>query len=199
MCCCSAARQADALLNTASDRMAGGAITVTGRNIYAGGLAGAAGTLADARGAGTGGDVRLQASTRTSDNTGGMLAVTPGLSVLVDSASTTGNGGSIRLLADSSLRAFGTLSARGGTSGGNGGFVETSAPHVDLTGVRVDTSVPVGGAGNAGSWLIDPFNVTIAHGTAAGTPYRQPLRSRWPTRSSRTATSTPRWTTAAPA
>jgi filamentous hemagglutinin family protein len=158
--------QADALLNTASDRMAGGAITVTGRNIYAGGLAGAAGTLADARGAGAGGDVRLQASTRTSDNTGGMLAVTPGLSVLADSASTTGNGGSIRLLADSSLRAHGTLSARAGTAGGNGGFIETSGGNVDLTGIRVNAGAP---AGTAGTWLVDPFAVAIVNGTGAGT------------------------------
>lgn len=158
--------QDDALLSTASDSGAGGAITVTGRNIYAGGLAGATGTLADASGVGTAGDVRLQASTRTSDNTGGMLAVGTGLSVLADSAGATGNGGNIRLLADNSLRAHGTLSARGGTAGGNGGFIETSGANVDLTGIRVNAGAP---AGTAGSWLVDPFSVAIVNGTGGGT------------------------------
>lgn len=158
--------QADALLSTASDKVAGGAIAVTGRNIYAGGLADATGTLADARGVGAGGDVRFVASTRTSDSTGGMLAVAPGLSVLADSASATGNGGSIRLLADNSLRAHGTLSARGGAAGGNGGFVETSGGNLDLSGIRVNAGAP---AGTAGTWLVDPFAVAIVNGTGGGT------------------------------
>ena len=158
--------QTDALLSTASGSGAGGGITVTGRNIYAGALAGAAGTLADASGAGTGGDVRLQATTRTSDNTGGMLALAPGLSVLADSASATGNGGSIRLLADNSLRAHGTLSARGGAAGGNGGFIETSGGNLDLTGIRANAGAP---AGAAGTWLVDPYAVAIVSGAGAGT------------------------------
>ncbi|MFM9926192.1 filamentous hemagglutinin N-terminal domain-containing protein [Variovorax sp. H27-G14] len=161
--------QADALLSTASNSVAGGSITVTGRNIYAGGLDGEAGTLADARGVGTGGDVRLQASVRASDGTGGMLALAAGQSVLADSASATGNGGSIRLLAQDSLRAHGTLSVRGGTAGGNGGFVETSGGNVDLTGIRVNAGAAAGTAGKAGSWLIDPFAVSIINGTGGGT------------------------------
>ncbi len=161
--------QADALLSTASNSVAGGAITVTGRNIYAGGLDGEAGTLADARGAGAGGDVRLQASVRASDGTGGMLALAAGQSVLADSASATGNGGSIRLLAQDSLRAHGTLSVRGGTAGGNGGFVETSGGNVDLTGIRVNAGAAAGTTGKAGSWLVDPFAVSIINGTGGGT------------------------------
>lgn len=110
--------------------------------------------------------MRLQATTRTSDNTGGMLALAPGLSVLADSASATGNGGSIRLLADNSLRAHGTLSARGGAAGGNGGFIETSGGNLDLTGIRANAGAP---AGAAGTWLVDPYAVAIVSGAGAGT------------------------------
>ncbi|WP_395349084.1 filamentous hemagglutinin N-terminal domain-containing protein [Variovorax sp. UC122_21] len=156
--------QADALLSTASRTVAGGAIAVTGRNIYGGGLAGATGKLADASGAGTGGDIRFEAS--VSDKTGGMLALATGMGLLADSTSASGNGGTIRLLAGNGLRAHGTLSARGGSAGGNGGFIETSGTQFDLTGIRVNAGAP---AGTAGQWLIDPYAVTIVNGAAAGT------------------------------
>jgi hypothetical protein len=55
-----------------------------------------------------------------------------------------GNGGIVKVVAGDTLRAYGSLSARGGAEGGNGGFIETSAPHFDLTGVRVDASAPAG-------------------------------------------------------
>ena len=156
--------QADALLSTASNNVAGGAIAVTGRNIYGGGLAGATGTLADASGAGTGGSIRFEST--VSDKTGGMLALATGMTLRADSTSASGNGGDIRLLAGDSLRAHGTLSARGGSTGGNGGFVETSGTQFDLTGIRVNAGAP---AGTAGQWLIDPYAVTIVNGAAAGT------------------------------
>src|SRR3546814_4141721 len=57
-------------------------------------------------------------------------------------------------------------SARGGASGGDGGFIETSGGGVDLRGIGIDTSAP---AGDAGIWLIDPYDVAIIAGDAAGT------------------------------
>jgi len=42
------------------------------------------------------------------------------------------------------------------------GFVETSGHTVDFTGIRVDTSAPVG---KTGTWLVDPTDLTV--GTAA--------------------------------
>src|SRR3546814_2689159 len=65
-----------------------------------------------------------------------------------------------------SARIFGDLRARGGASGGDGGFIETSGGGVDLRGIGIDTSAP---AGDAGIWLIDPYDVDIIAGDAAGT------------------------------
>jgi filamentous hemagglutinin family protein len=69
-----------------------------------------------------------------------------------------GNGGKVILWGNDITRAYGAISARGGALGGDGGFVETSAKHLDLTGIRVAAGAP---AGRAGSWLLDPTNVII--------------------------------------
>jgi filamentous hemagglutinin family protein len=158
-----AAPPTDALISVASSTGKGGSISVRGRNVVVDGVDFGDGDVVlarlDASGATGGGSIDIAGT--------GSVAV--GATTQLDANATgSGNGGIVKVVAGDTLRAHGALSARGGASGGNGGFVETSAPHFDLTGVRVDTSVPVGGAGNAGSWLIDPFNVTIAHGTAAG-------------------------------
>ncbi|MDH6592537.1 filamentous hemagglutinin family protein [Variovorax sp. TBS-050B] len=157
--------QSNALLNAANGSGAGGSVRVTGRNIYSGSFSDDSGTLADASGSAGGGSVRLEATVRTADGTGGMLAMENSLSIRADNSSAAGNGGSIVLLAGNSLRAHGNLSARAGAGGGNGGFVETSGSALDLRGIRVDTSAS---AGQAGSWLIDPFNISIVSGTASG-------------------------------
>ncbi len=53
----------------------------------------------------------------------------------------------------------GTLDA-GAPNGGNGGFVETSAAHVKVAdGVKITTDAA---HGQRGSWLIDPYDFTIA-------------------------------------
>ncbi|KIQ20301.1 hemagglutinin [Variovorax paradoxus] len=154
---------ADALVSVASSTGKGGSISVRGRNVLVDGVDFGDGDVVvarlDASGAAGGGSIDIA----------GTGSVALGATAQLDANATgSGNGGIVKVIAGDTLRAHGALSARGGMAGGSGGFVETSAPHFDLTGVRVDTSVPVGGAGNAGSWLIDPFNITIAHGTAAG-------------------------------
>jgi trimeric autotransporter adhesin len=62
----------------------------------------------------------------------------------------------------------GTLDASA-PNGGSGGFVETSAAHVQVAdGAKITT---LAAAGNSGSWLIDPHDFTIAAdktGTVAG-------------------------------
>ena len=58
----------------------------------------------------------------------------------------------------------GTLSAKGGSAGGNGGFIETSASHLVL---KPNLQVTTSGSPNAqGTWLLDPTNVTIDAATA---------------------------------
>jgi filamentous hemagglutinin family protein len=71
-------------------------------------------------------------------------------------------GGSISLLADKkngTVNISGTLDASA-PNGGNGGFIETSAAHVKVADTaRITTAAS---KGHVGSWLIDPYDFTIA-------------------------------------
>ena len=103
-----------------------------------------------------GGTIRLSASDRIS-HTGSISA-----NAAVQSA---GQGGTVIVMADlanhdSVTEVNGSISARGGEQGGDGGFVETSAGRVKLgDATRIDTSAP---QGRSGTWLIDPDGFTIA-------------------------------------
>ena len=70
----------------------------------------------------------------------------------------TGNGGKVIVWSDDATRAFGTISARGGAAGGNGGLVETSGHYLDVNGARIDAGAA---NGSSGSWLLDPLNIEI--------------------------------------
>ncbi len=73
-----------------------------------------------------------------------------------------GNGGKVIVWADDITRAYGSISARGGPQGGNGGFVETSGHrYLDFQG-RVDTRAP---QGLAGTLLLDPVDITLDNST----------------------------------
>jgi filamentous hemagglutinin family protein len=65
-------------------------------------------------------------------------------SVINASATGKGNGGKVVLWSNQQTTFAGTILARGGPGGGNGGFVETSSHAVDFTGSRVNTSAPRG-------------------------------------------------------
>ena len=84
-------------------------------------------------------------------------------------ALTAGDGGTVIVWADNVTRAHGTITAQGGTQGGNGGLVETSGHLLDVDGIRVSTAAQQGMAGN---WLLDPWNVDIVSDSTAtsGTP-----------------------------
>ncbi|MFC5302124.1 beta strand repeat-containing protein [Azospira restricta] len=70
----------------------------------------------------------------------------------------SGDGGKVIVWADDTTRAYGTISARGGAKGGDGGFVEVSAKgHLDYRGLT-DTRAP---NGKAGTLLLDPNDITI--------------------------------------
>ena len=68
------------------------------------------------------------------------------------------------LRATDTAKISGTLTARGGTSGGDGGFIETSAKTVDFAGLHVDASAL---KGKGGLWLIDPTDVVIDAASAS--------------------------------
>lgn len=86
-------------------------------------------------------------------------------SMLKADAGSNGQGGKISVIANtadpaSSLKFDGVASAKGGVSGGDGGFVETSGSKVTVgASAVVDTSAK---AGKSGQWLIDPHDFTIA-------------------------------------
>ncbi|NBT37211.1 MAG: hypothetical protein EBT21_03700, partial [Actinobacteria bacterium] len=80
-----------------------------------------------------------------------------------------GDGGTIVLWADPknpSARVVvqGSLSARGGRFGGDGGRIETSGPLLDIDGIDVDTVAP---AGAYGTWLVDPRDISISESADA--------------------------------
>lgn len=69
-----------------------------------------------------------------------------------------GDGGKVVVWSDESTRAYGSISARGGSQGGSGGFVETSGHALDVAGIRVDARAP---KGKSGTWLLDPFDIEV--------------------------------------
>ena len=119
----------------------------------------------DASGAAGGGSVRIGG-----DYQGANAAVPNARQALVSSdsqvladATGQGDGGRVIVWADDTTRAAGRLQARGGPLGGNGGFIETSGKRIlDVNGVSVDASAA---GGTAGTWLLDPVDITIVHGT----------------------------------
>lgn len=77
-------------------------------------------------------------------------------------ATGAGDGGLIVLWSDQATRAYGSLSARGGAVGGNGGFIETSGGWLDARPRAVRTDAPMG---LAGQWLLDPNDILISAGS----------------------------------
>lgn len=70
-----------------------------------------------------------------------------------------GDGGRVIVWADDTTRVHGSIQARGGANGGDGGFIETSGKrYLDANGARVDASAS---AGQGGQWLLDPSDLTI--------------------------------------
>ncbi|OGA58036.1 MAG: hypothetical protein A3G81_24700, partial [Betaproteobacteria bacterium RIFCSPLOWO2_12_FULL_65_14] len=86
-------------------------------------------------------------------------------STITADAITNGSGGKVVLWADDSTRAYGSITARGGTQGGDGGLIETSGHWLDVSGINVDASAP---RGKGGTWLLDPADVTITGAVTSG-------------------------------
>jgi len=159
----------------------GGQVSLQGDHIR---LSGGSQVLAD----GSAGGGRIDVG---NDHTRSIVAETG--SLLSADATEAGNGGSVTLRAMFNnqgstpvarvdygvTEAYGSIRARGGVNGGNGGQVETSGAAVNtrlaaadgtLThrGV-VDASARAAG-GQSGTWTLDPYNVTISDATATVSP-----------------------------
>jgi filamentous hemagglutinin family protein len=79
------------------------------------------------------------------------------------SALTRGDGGEILVFTSLTnpialTQVAGSLIARGGSQGGNGGFIETSGYRLDVSGIVVSTNAP---KGRLGLWLLDPDSIEI--------------------------------------
>lgn len=137
--------------------LTGGTVKVLGEEVQLTSTAGievsgdAGGGTALIGGAYQGGD-----SEQTAKNT----MVAAGAAVRAD-AITSGHGGQVVVWAEDSTRFAGTISAKGGKAGGNGGLVETSGKKTLKVAdtASVNTLAPQGKAGN---WLLDPADFTIA-------------------------------------
>ena len=167
---------------SANGEQAGGAITVQSEA----GTALASGTIEAKATAGNGGTVKLlgkrvgliTASVDASGTTGGGTVLVGGnfhgagpeqnalaTTVAADSsinadAINSGNGGKIAVWSDGDTSVAGTLTARAGANSGDGGFIETSGKHLSIAdSARVNT---LAANGKAGTWLLDPYDFTIA-------------------------------------
>jgi filamentous hemagglutinin family protein len=102
-----------------------------------------------------GGNVKLESEKMTLVSSAGVIDA---------SGADNSSGGKIILLSDGYTAMSGATLARGGDSGGDGGFIEISSQGgLSYTGL-VDALAP---EGNAGTLLIDPKNVIIAAAGAA--------------------------------
>ncbi len=108
-----------------------------------------------------GGDYQGKGSLPTASRT----YVSPDAVIKADALS-NGDGGRVIVWADDVTLFYGTISAQGGPQGGNGGFVETSGKaYLEVTGSSVFASAP---QGTSGTWLLDPYDVTVSTTNANG-------------------------------
>ncbi len=151
-----ALRQAKLAASSAKGR--GGSVTVTGTNAVS-----LASSLVDASGATGGGAIRIGGDFHgASDITSAQTTTIDSASTLNASATASGDGGTVAVWSDATTNFAGRITATGGPSGGDGGYVEVSAnpaTHgvLNFTG-SADLTAP---KGKTGTLLLDPFDVTI--------------------------------------
>src|SRR6185312_3739397 len=92
------------------------------------------------------------------------VTIAQGATINAD-ATDNGNGGQVAVGSQQHNTFNGTITARGGPNGGNGGYVETSSA-ADLT-IGTGTVNTLAPMGATGTWLLDPSNLYVtADGTA---------------------------------
>lgn len=148
--------QVRGVLDATGSQGLGGGIRLLGRQI---GLLG--GAVVDVSGV-TGGGVALVGGGFQGRDPGVFHAETvyvgPEVQLRADALG-QGQGGQLIVWSDRATRVHGSLSARGGPLGGDGGLIETSGKWLDARpkAVRADAT-----RGKAGVWLLDPYDLTIS-------------------------------------
>jgi filamentous hemagglutinin family protein len=135
----------------------GGTVQITGGTVNV-----ADGARIDASGDAGGGIVRIGGDFHGKGKLRDASQTNIGNATIDVDAISKGNGGQVAIWSNNATNFSGTVSAKGGAHGGNGGYVETSggALQVGLNAI-VNTSAT---AGKSGTWLIDPTNIVIATG-----------------------------------
>ncbi|SAK51029.1 two-partner secretion domain-containing protein [Caballeronia ptereochthonis] len=151
----------------------GGNIDVTGYHVAVND-----GARIDASGAAGGGRVRVgggAAGKATDIHNADAVWMGPAAQVRAD-ALVNGDGGNVVVYGTNAARVYGTLTAKGGAQGGNGGLIETSARFLDVAGATIDASA-LHGVG--GTWVLDPYDVTIVSSTidSGGGPVFTPTQA----------------------
>ena len=140
----------------ATGKTNGGKVVVTGKEVALKGKA-----KVDVSG-GTGGGTALiggNALGKGPEKNAKTTKVEKDVKLLAD-AGKKGNGGEVVVWADEKTTFAGSISAKGGSEGGNGGKVETSGKSLKIEdGAKVDTSAV---KGIHGQWLLDPEDFVIA-------------------------------------
>ncbi|WP_233888764.1 two-partner secretion domain-containing protein [Paraburkholderia flagellata] len=145
---------------TGGTGLTGGQIDVTGQNVAL-----LSGARVDASGAAGGGRVRFGGGAGGGDSdirNAQAIYMAPDAQIHAD-ALASGPGGHLVAYAANTARLYGTLSARGGAQGGDGGMIETSGHYLDTVGAKIDATAPKGAGG---TWLIDPYNLEITSATS---------------------------------
>lgn len=124
------------------------------------------GAVIDASGSNSGGEILIggdQQGLNPAIKNATSTTIASGAQVHADGVH-QGNGGRVIVFAENDVHVHGEVTARGGSQGGDGGFIETSGlQQLDITAVP-DASAA---QGVAGEWLIDPNNITIVNGTGS--------------------------------
>ncbi|MDI3297507.1 YDG domain-containing protein, partial [Janthinobacterium tructae] len=145
------------------------AVGVTGGTVkvLGGAVTLAAGSLIDVSGAGGGGTALIGGNFLGAgpEQNAYTTTVQAGAAIKAD-AINTGNGGNVAVWSDKVTQFDGSITARGGSTAGNGGQVETSGKRLNISAsASVNTAAPHGAAGN---WLLDPDDITIGNGSIWG-------------------------------
>ena len=106
-----------------------------------------------------GGDYQGKGDVKNAENTN----VDESTTIRAD-AGNNGDGGRVIIWSDDTTNSFARITARGGLVSGDGGFVETSGKKILNFGQPVDVSAI---NGRAGTWLLDPEDITIGDSEAA--------------------------------
>ena len=132
----------------------GGTVKVLGQQVQV-----ADGAKIDVSGDAGGGSALIGSNLHGAGPEPNAQTTTVGKAIINASAITSGNGGTVAVTSTGTTPVSATISAQGGIVSGQGGWSETSGHVLDFAGSSVN-------AGAGGTWLLDPYDLTV-DGTAA--------------------------------